>query len=248
MSTIRNFPLLLFGLLLILGPAFADAWNKKTRVTFHEPVELPAGVVLPSGDYVFKLLDSPSNRHIVQVFNQDETRLHGTVLAIPKHRAEPAGKTIITFYETPSGAPRFIRSWFYPGDTIGQEFAYPRDRAYRIARATGLNVPIHPVGDKGPVETARPDRSPIPAKEPVQTARVTPPSPDPSAETLDSDSQAPSEAGQIQLPQTASHEALARIVGLSSLAAALALRLLWRQTTGQEQPSGSREPDSFRET
>ncbi|HEX2490469.1 MAG TPA: hypothetical protein VHR27_13745, partial [Blastocatellia bacterium] len=47
----------------------ADAWNKKTIVTFSQPVEIPGGIVLPAGTYVIKLLDSASNRHIVQIFN-----------------------------------------------------------------------------------------------------------------------------------------------------------------------------------
>ena len=136
--------ILLSVLLLFPGPAGADTWNKKTNVNFHEPVELPGGIVLPPGGYVMKLLDSPSNRHIVQVLSADERKVHATILAIPNQRMKPAERTVISFYETPSGAPLFMRAWFYPGDTVGQEFAYPRDRAYQIARATGLKVPIQP--------------------------------------------------------------------------------------------------------
>ncbi len=58
--------------------AKADDWNQKTVVTFSQPVETPGvhikgWAVLPAGTYVFKLLGSPSDRHIVQIFNQDET-------------------------------------------------------------------------------------------------------------------------------------------------------------------------------
>jgi hypothetical protein len=60
----------------------ADDWNKKTVVTFSQPIEIPAGVVLPAGAYIFKL-DSSSNRHIVQIFNQDQTDIYATILAIP---------------------------------------------------------------------------------------------------------------------------------------------------------------------
>jgi hypothetical protein len=61
----------------------ADDWNKKTVVTFSQPIEIPGGVVLPAGAYIFKLLDSSSNRHIVQIFNQDQTHIYATILAIP---------------------------------------------------------------------------------------------------------------------------------------------------------------------
>ena len=52
--------------------AKADEWNKKTTVTFSAPVEIPGvgAQVLPAGTYVFKLLDSQSDRHIVQIFNE----------------------------------------------------------------------------------------------------------------------------------------------------------------------------------
>ena len=64
--------------------ARADEWNRKTTMTFSGPVEIP-GVhlkgwsVLPAGTYVFKILNSQSDRHIVQIFNQgrnDRLRHH----------------------------------------------------------------------------------------------------------------------------------------------------------------------------
>ena len=50
----------------IAPPAHADAWDKKTIVTFSSSVEVP-GKVLPAGKYVMKLVDSPSDRHIVRI-------------------------------------------------------------------------------------------------------------------------------------------------------------------------------------
>ena len=49
--------------------ASAQAYNRKTTVTFSVPVEIPGvdAQVLPAGTYVFKLLDSQSDRHIVQM-------------------------------------------------------------------------------------------------------------------------------------------------------------------------------------
>lgn len=43
----------------------ADEEDKKTVVTFNEPIQV-LGTVLPAGTYVFKLADSQSDRHIVQ--------------------------------------------------------------------------------------------------------------------------------------------------------------------------------------
>src|SRR5260370_10419992 len=121
-------------------PANADAWNKKPYVTTSQAIEVP-GAVLPPGKYVFKLMESPSNRHIVQIMNAEENHVYTTNLAFAKERMNPADKTVLTFYEMPGGGPEPIRAWFHPGDTIGQEFAYPRDRARVISAAAKTNVP-----------------------------------------------------------------------------------------------------------
>jgi hypothetical protein len=134
---------LLGGLMLTAAAtrANADAWNKKTYVTINRSIEVP-GAVLQPGKYVFKLVDSASNRHIVQILNADENRVLATNLAIPKQRDNPPDKTILTFYEMPGGGPEPVRAWFYPGDTIGQEFLYSRNRATQIAQATRQDVPV----------------------------------------------------------------------------------------------------------
>jgi hypothetical protein len=103
----------------------ADSWNKKTIVTFSDSVEIP-GQVLPAGTYVFKLADSPSNRHIVQIWTGDESQVLATIMAIPNYRPDPPDQTIFEFDERPSNSPMALRSWFYPGDNTGQEFVYPR--------------------------------------------------------------------------------------------------------------------------
>lgn len=119
--------------------ASADEWNKKTTLTFSGPVEIP-GKVLPAGSYVFKLLDSNSNRNIVQVFNQDETQLIATIMGLPDYRLNPTGHTVINFEETPAGNPEAIRDWFYPGALSGVQFVYPHHEAMEIARRTHQKV------------------------------------------------------------------------------------------------------------
>ena len=103
----------------------ADQWNKKTVMTVKEAIQLPHTVLQP-GTYVFKLADSLSDRHIVQIFNADETHIIATILAIPNYRLKPTGKSVFRFWETPAGNPKAMRAWFYPGDNFGQEFAYPK--------------------------------------------------------------------------------------------------------------------------
>jgi uncharacterized surface anchored protein len=133
--------IMVLGVLGLLGVphARADEWNKKTTVTFKEPVEIP-GKVLPAGTYVFRLMDSSSDRNVVQIFNSDQSELFATILAIPDYRQNPTGKAVINFEERPKGAPEAVESWFYPGDNFGQEFVYPKSRAMELAKATHHQV------------------------------------------------------------------------------------------------------------
>jgi hypothetical protein len=128
---------------LVNLPARADESNKLTYFTFSAPVELPS-VTLPAGTYMFKLLDGNSSRNVVQVFNKQGTKLYATILTIPDYRPQPSEKTIIKFSETSAGGPPAIKEWFYPGDTYGQEFVYPKNRAVELAKASNQSVPSMP--------------------------------------------------------------------------------------------------------
>ena len=97
--------------------------------------------VLPAGKYVMKVLDSGAGRNIVVIYNEDETKLLTTVLAIPNYRLEPSDKSEFQFWETPSGEPVALRSWFYPGEAYGFEFAYPRKSAAQVAKSSHKNIP-----------------------------------------------------------------------------------------------------------
>jgi len=109
----------------LLPSVKAGEWNKETKVTFSAPVQIP-GQVLQAGSYVFKLADNQADRHIVQIFNEDQNQLIATILAIPAYRLKPTDDTLITFEERPTGTPEAVSRWFYPGDQDGVGFVYPR--------------------------------------------------------------------------------------------------------------------------
>src|SRR5580698_7722087 len=142
MTLLRTVPTVLG--LAFLGAAFsptakADDHDKKTTVTFSGPVEIPpvyiTGMrVLPAGTYVFKLVNSSSDRHIVQIFNKDQSKIYATILAIANYRLKPTGKTVITFNEGIRGKPEALRAWFFPGANWGEEFVYPKDKAVELAQ------------------------------------------------------------------------------------------------------------------
>jgi hypothetical protein len=215
---------LCIGLLFVVVPATATQWDKVTTVTFSQPVELP-NVVLQPGTYVFRLFDSPADRHVVQVFNADQTKLYTTILAIPNYRLKPTEKSVMPFEERPIGMPEAMHAWFYPGDNFGQEFVYPKARAAEIAKATQepvLAAEITPAETPAelletPVVTLTPDNKELAKtfvlepREPItwETPPLTVPAPEP-----------------IELPKTASPFPLLALVGLSALAASLALRVV----------------------
>ena len=147
---------------LLAPSAKADEWNKKTVITFSGPVEIPgvhlAGFgILPAGTYVFKILDSQSDRHIVQIFSEDQTKVYATILAIPNYRLKATDKTVITFSERPAGEPEALRAWFYPGRNWGEEFVYPKARAMELAKTT--NTPVLYSTAELPTEVAEPIQS-----------------------------------------------------------------------------------------
>ena len=104
--------------------AQADEWDKKTTLTIDQPTRV-ANQLLEPGKYVFKLVNH-TNRHVVQIFNEDQSRLVETVIAVPDYRLQPTGKSQFVFWETPEGSAKALRAWFYPGDNFGQEFPYPK--------------------------------------------------------------------------------------------------------------------------
>ena len=138
---------------LIVPNARADEWDKKTTLTFNEPVQVP-GTTLSAGTYVFKLADS-SDRTIVQIWNEDETRLITTILAVADYRANTPDKTIVSFDERPTGQPEALKAWFYPGDNSGVEFIYPKQRATELAQVNQQPVSLpEDTTDAGSTTTA----------------------------------------------------------------------------------------------
>src|SRR6202142_3199238 len=157
---------------LSLSSVHADEWNKKTVMTFNQPIEIP-GHILPAGTYTFKLLDSPSDRHIVQIFNADGSQIIATVLAINDYRLQPTGRTVVKFAERPGDNPEALKAWFYPGDNFGQEFVHPKTRAIELAVAVKEPVPALPVEatdlNTAPIVAVTPEQMEVPVTEAIQT-------------------------------------------------------------------------------
>ena len=222
------------------GPA-----NQDTFFTFSQAVELPK-TTLPAGTYFFQLMDSPSNRHIVKVMSQDRTKLYATLMAIPYYSTDrPSDDPQVRFLEVPAAngvaASNAIKIWFYPGNTVGHEFIWPRDKALALARATNQSVLTTKTeseeselsrvsGDGIDAVVAETEASaepaattqvaqvePAPQREPVGAITGTDaPVPAPTPER--SEAPAPAPAPRSDLPNTAGALPLLALIGLGSLA------------------------------
>jgi hypothetical protein len=215
--------------------AAADEWNNRTTVTFTAPVEVPGvgAQVLPAGTYLFKLMDSPSDRNIVQIFSEDGKHVYTTILAIPNYRLRVTDKTVMTFRERAEGQPEALRAWFYPGANWGQEFVYPKKRAIELAKITNAPVLATPIDlATAPIEALKtaPVEAVAPTGETVEMAHVV--EPPPAVES------AP--AAAKSMPNTASSLPMFGLIGLLSLGTGFGLWMFSKRGANQRARAHSR--------
>jgi hypothetical protein len=123
MRTIRNLAVIAIAAITfaLLAPnAEAQIPLQKIRVTISEPVEVP-NMVLPIGTYIFEAIE---NGRMTRILSSDESHIYTTVLTQPDERREPLDNPVVTLSESPKGQVPRIDSWFFAGESIGNEFLY----------------------------------------------------------------------------------------------------------------------------
>lgn len=190
----------------------ADMWNKRTVVTFHQPVEIPRHVLIP-GTYVMKLVDLDSHRDIVQFLNKKENHVIATVFAVPAYEPNVVHEhTYFTYEERAANSPQALKTWFYPGDPWGEEFIYPPAKPV-VNQAPPTNFTPRPAAAEAP-----------PAPAPVIAQNIAPAKPEP-AKPVEVAQATPAPAAKPQeLPKTASSLPLMALLGGLSVASGLALK------------------------
>jgi hypothetical protein len=226
----------------MIAPAIADEWDKETKLEFSAPVEVP-GQVLAAGKYVFRLLDSESDRNIVEIFSEDANgnqKLVTTIPAIPDYRQDTPDKPVVNFEERASGSPEAIHSWFYPGDNTGWAFVYPKAERLVSSNTTAAVTPA-PAPPSAPAPASAPTPAPAPTsatapapapamaatRQPVASVTI---SEDDVAiiaqndqpELLPDQSRDTQEFADRTLPQTAGYSGLELMTGLGMLAGGIA--------------------------
>jgi hypothetical protein len=220
--------------------------NQDTFFTFSQAVELPK-TTLPAGTYFFQLMDSDSNRHIVKVMSQDRKQLHATLMAIPYYSNDrPPDDAQVRFLETPAAngvaASNAIKIWFYPGNSVGHEFIWPRAKAMQLAKATGQTVLTTKTEDESSEltrvdsagvdatvaanETEASQPAPEPQRERIGALATPPAEPAPKSERVaePAPAPAPEPAPRSDLPATAGVLPLLALMGLGSMAGSRLLR------------------------
>jgi hypothetical protein len=158
--------------LAVLAPPSTrgDEWNLATKFEINHASEVPGLVLQPNTRYTIKLLDSPSERNVVQIYNEDQTQMLTMFMAISDERVEPTDRTQFTFIETQPEYPLPIKEWFYPGHLRGLEFVYPKDQAIKISEhalepvLSGDTNDLHDLASIK-VEAIGPIGTPLPATE-----------------------------------------------------------------------------------
>jgi len=214
----------------------ADDWNKATIITTNVPIEVP-GRILPAGKYMFRLMDSIQDRHIVEIMSGDQTKLYERVLGIPDYRLEATDNAKITFGEAPAGGVAPVKEWFYAGERSGIEFVYPKHRGVALA-VTSQNISTSDttvteestVTKEEPAPEAIAEATPGTESEPTEVSEVaqvaqneqpaTPQATSPAPEQPKSDT----DDTPAALPKTASPDDLLLLIGLGSAFTAFGIR------------------------
>ena len=111
--------------------ASAQTFDQRTYFTFSQPVALP-GVTLPAGKYLFRIVDSTSSRRIVQVLDE-RGRPITMLFSMPVSGEMVPSEPEVRFTETRAGVPHAIDAWWYPGQSLGRQFVYPKQQRARMA-------------------------------------------------------------------------------------------------------------------
>jgi hypothetical protein len=212
-----------------------DVVDARTEFTFNAPVELP-GTTLPAGTYVFRFADATTSRKVMQVLDKASNKTYGLFLTITAQRLKASDDAELRFLETPAGRPAAVKTWWYPGNSIGREFIYPKGQARRLAMATNTTV-LTTKQDTVPAERMQTadleyvspsGQETAAAENSEQTvAANTAPAPDMArtpVQVRQSASNTPNSSRRRRLPRTDSLLPILALIGVTSLAGGASLR------------------------
>jgi hypothetical protein len=199
------------------APAYAQSYVENSTFTVTEPVDVGSFTLQP-GTYLIKVVLLESNRNLIQITNEDQTKIFASVLATP-HAIVPneaAPTTRFVYYAAAPGQRKALRTWYARETTNGQDIVYPKQRAMEIAVAA--KEPVISIPDTtreteyktATLAVVTPDQTVKPYEAPVVIQPAPP--------------VAVAAARPAKLPATASDVPLFALLGVASLTAGLGLR------------------------
>jgi LPXTG-motif cell wall-anchored protein len=221
----------------IAAPTEAQTADYQTYFTFSGPVTLP-GATLPAGKYLFRLADPSTSRKVINVLTADGKKSVAMLTTIPNRLNRAPKDPEVRFMETSGNTPPPIKTWWYPGNSTGYEFIYPRKQALELAKV--VNEPVLTTGtDTKEFETADLARvapsgdaaapvneNPAPAEATGRAQRgEIPPADTPTAQADTRAAQPETRIARAELPQTASSQPLVALLGGLALLSGIGLLL-----------------------
>jgi hypothetical protein len=123
---------MLFGV-----PLFAHHPDLQSTFTVDQATQVPGKTLDPNTKYMLKVLKSDTDRHIVQIFNEDGRKPLTTFLGVSDKGA--TDQTGFSFMNMKSGDEKVVREWFDP-KWGGLKFVYSEQEARNIRQKTDENV------------------------------------------------------------------------------------------------------------
>ncbi len=219
---------------------------KKTTLTIGVLTQLP-GTTLAAGSYVFRQSGEQSGWNIVQVYNSDQSSLVTTLLAYPNPNLVSNGQAFLVYPQSTDNQTQIMEAFFFDGDPMAQQLAYPQKTADAIGAANHVRVPTTGTSDAYPSSlplAASSWSAPVNPGEGGSAAAQTQSSPDAATQAAqdpqpESDPQAASSANTASapststaksepLPQTASPLPLIGLIGLLAVVGIVVLRRIAR--------------------
>jgi hypothetical protein len=184
------------------------------RVT--EPLDV-GGTVLQPGVYVIRVLPQ-TDRNLLQVTNEDRSKVFVTVLSIPHviGANEAKGNTSFVVFPSTEGSPQALRTWYAPDSTSGggHDIVYPEGRAKKLAAV--VKEPVVAYKDETKTEELKTAQLEVVTPENVVTPYVAPtPTPAPKPVMV---------AEAHEMPRTASRVPLFATLGSLLLCVAVGIR------------------------
>ena len=99
--------------------------GRATYFTFSGAVEMPRGVALAAGTYIFEVANPDGGSNVVRVLSRDRKKTFIMALTRSVYRPEKGNlDATINLGETAAGAPPKVKAWYPQGETRGHEFIH----------------------------------------------------------------------------------------------------------------------------